>query len=67
MDNDRCVSLSPRPRVGTKGELPGKFITVGESVSATYCGIGGGRSRVIEPRAADEDEGRCRWYLAGLE
>jgi hypothetical protein len=67
MDKDRCESLSPRPRVGTKGELPGKFIIVGESVSGTYCGIGGGSSRVIEPRAADEDEGRCRWYLAELE
>jgi hypothetical protein len=44
------------------------FIMVGESVSGTYCGIGGGSSRVIEPRAADEDEGRCRCFLfAGLE
>jgi hypothetical protein len=44
------------------------FMMVGESVSGTYCGTGSGSSRVIEPRAADEDEGRCRWCLfAGLE
>jgi hypothetical protein len=68
IDNDRYESLSPRPRIGTRGELPGIFMMVGESVSGTYCGTGGGSSRVIEPRAADDDEGRCRWCLcAGLE
>jgi hypothetical protein len=65
IDNERCESRS-RPRIGTKGELPGMFIMVSESVSGTYCGtlgIGGMGSRVIECRAADEDEGHCRWCL----
>lgn len=39
------------------------FIIVGESVSAIYCG-----SRAMECRAAEEDEGHCRWcLLARLE
>lgn len=51
---------------GIKGEEPGIFIIVGESVSATYCGPES--SRLEDRRAADEDEGYCRWcLLARLE
>ena len=48
------------------GEDPGMCMTVGESVSAPYCGVL--VSRVMERRAAVEEEGHCRWcLLARLE
>jgi hypothetical protein len=63
IDNERFESLSPSLRVGTKGKLPGIFIMVGESVSGRYCGALDMESRVIDCRAADEDEGPWRWCL----
>lgn len=38
MDMERCESRSARRGTGTRGELPGMLIVVGESVSAVYCG-----------------------------
>lgn len=64
MDSERCESLSRE--CGTSGEDPGMVIIVGESVSATNCGAW--CSLVVERRAAEEDEGYCRWcLLARLE
>jgi hypothetical protein len=47
--------------VGTKGDDPGMFITVGERVSAMYCGMF--CSRPMEYRGAEDDEGYRGWCL----
>lgn len=49
IENDRWLSLILRLlrwRIGTRGDEHGRFIIVGESVSATYCGPDGSRMEV---------------------
>jgi len=44
------------------------FMSVGDRVSATYWGPMGGGSRVLDQRAAEDDDGHWRWcLLARLE
>jgi hypothetical protein len=59
IDSERCESRS-RWRIGTMGELPGRFSIVGDSVSGMYCGTlgrGSSCSRGTDWRAADEEDG----------